>query len=213
MVTSRGTVWMVVLAAGLAMLGSACMAADGLPAVGIVDVAKVNNEAPRIKQLSELLEKKGVEFDSKLGIRGQSLMLPEEQIRELIDLKLKPAPTDADKARIKQITDQEKANDDELKKLQTTPQLTDDQKKRMGELADFQKKAQEMRENMAKDYTIQYQSEAANLTAKANAEIEEVVKKLATDKKLAFVFAKNAIFFGGTDITSEVISKLDRKPE
>jgi Skp family chaperone for outer membrane proteins len=213
MVTSRGVVWMIAVAVGLLFVASAGMAADSGIAVGIVDVTKVYAEAPRVKQLRETLDKHTLDLSKKLEIRGQNLMLTEEQVRELIDLQTKVNPTEAEKAKIKQQTDLERGNDEELKKLQAATQLDDKQKARLNELTDLQKKSKTTGEQMEKDYNAQLQTEAKDLESKAASEIEQVIKKIAEDKKFAFVFAKDAVFYGGTDVTSQVIDKLERKPE
>jgi Skp family chaperone for outer membrane proteins len=213
MVISRGMVWTIVITAALSLAASACLAADSGIAVGTVDVTKVYSEAPRVKQLRETLDKHTLDLSQKLEVRGQNLMLTEEQIKDLIELKMKVNPTEADKAKIKQYTDLERANDDELKKLQATTPPDEKQKARLTELTDLQKKAKTTGEQMEKDYNTQLQNEARDLEAKAASEIEQVIKKIAEEKKFAFVFARDAVFYGGTDITSQVIDKLERKSE
>lgn len=213
MIGSRKIALAIGIVSVLLFVASVCYAAESPLTVGVVDVTKVYAEAPRIKQLREQLDKRRVELSTKLEIRGQSLMLSEEQVRELIDLKLKPTPTEAEKTKIKQLVDLERANDDELKTLQGTAQPTDAQKTRMNELAEIQKKSKTIGEQMERDYNSQLQNEAMGLESKAATEIEEVIKTVAQAKKLSFVFAKDAVFFGGVDVTTEVIGKLDRKPE
>lgn len=213
MITSRGMVWTIAIAAGLWLISSACMAAEGGLAVGTVDVTKVYAEAPRVKQLREVLERHNLELSQKLEIRGQNLMLTEEQVRELIELKQKANATEADKAKIKQYTDLEKANDEELKKLQGTAQPDEKQKARLNELTDLQKKSKATGEQMERDYNTQLQNEARELEAKAASEIEDVIRKIAEEKKFSFVFAKDSVLFGGTDVTTMVIDRLERKPE
>ncbi len=203
----------VVLAATCWFVGTVCNAADSGIAVGIVDVGKVYAEAPRIKQMRETLQNRTLDLSKKLEIRSQNLMLTEEQVRELVDLRLKSAPTEADKAKIKQLSDIERANDEELKKLQATAQLDDKQKARLNELNDLQKKAKTIGEQMEQDYNSQLENERMDLEKKAVEEIEAVIKKIAEEKKLTYVFAKDAVFFGGTDFTSQVIEKLERKPQ
>lgn len=209
----RGRAFWTALAALGALLSSACWAAD--PAIGTVDMAKVYTEAPRIKQLRERLEQRSKEFESRLDIREQNLMLTEEQVRELIDLKMKPSPTDKDKARIQELTDIERSLDEQLKNLQNTPQdkLTDTEKTRLKELTDLQTASKTAGGQIEKDYNSQLQNEARELEAKASEEISAVIKQIAESKKLAYVVDKAVVFFGGTEITNEVIAKLDRRAE
>jgi Skp family chaperone for outer membrane proteins len=209
----RGLAWAVVFAAVSSLAGSSCFAASSAVAIGAVDIAKVRAEAPRVKQLSEKMDRLGAELDAKISVRLQHLMLTEEQVKELIDLKIKANPTEQEKARIKQITDIDRANDEELKTLQGTAQPDEKQKARLSELTEMQKKSKALADQVARDYNTQYQSEGLSLSDKADAELREVVTKIAESKKLAFVFDKDSLIFGGIDITSDVISRLDRKPE
>lgn len=207
----RGVVCAYALASVLSALP--CLAANSSLAVGTVDIPKVKAEAPRIKQLAERLDRLGAELDAKISVRAQNVMLTEEQVKELIDLKLKGKPTEQEKARIKELTDLERANDGELKKLQGTAQPDDKQKARLNELTEMQKKSKTLADQMAKDYAAQYQNEGVSLSNTADAELREVVTKIAESKKLAFVFDKDSVFFGGTDITSDVIRLMDRKAD
>lgn len=204
--------WTVLAVVG-AFVAPACSAAD--VAIGTVEMAKVYTEAPRVKQLRERLEQRSKEFDSRLDIREQNLMLTEEQVRELIELKMKPNPTDKEKARIQELTETEHKLDEQLKNLQNTPQdkLTDTEKARLKELTDLQAASKTAGGQIEKDYNTQLQNEARELEAKAFDEITAVIKQIAEAKKLNYVLEKNVVFFGGTDVTNEVIAKLDRKPE
>ncbi len=210
----RGCAFLMALTALSILSTSVCGAADAV-AIGTVDMGKVYTEAPRIKQLREQLEQRSKEFESRLDIREQNLMLTEEQVRELIDLKMKPNPSDKEKARIQELTDLERKLDEQLKNLQNTPQdkLTDAEKARLKELTDLQAASKTAGGQIEKDYNTQLQNEARELEAKASEEINAVIKQLAEAKKLSYVLDKSAVFYGGSDITNEVIAKLDRKPQ
>ena len=212
MTASRRTALVILMAVAAILIAAECLAADTLT-VGVVDIGKVYAEAPRIKQLRVQLDRRRQELGARLEIRSQNLMLTEEQIRELVELKMKEKPTDQDKARIKELTDLERANDEELKKLQATAQPTDQEKARLKELTEMQQKAKATGEQIEKDYNVQFQNEANSLEAKAAQEIEEAVKQIAAAKKFQLVFAKDAVLVGGSDLTNDVIAKLDRKPE
>jgi outer membrane protein len=45
---------------------------------------------------------------------------------------------------------------------------------------------------------------------KADARMQEIINDVAGDKKLSIVFDKNAVLFGGTDITEAVIAKAQK---
>jgi len=214
MIKSGAMGWRALCAvAAAALLGGAAFAADAPLKIGIVDVEKLYSDAPRVKQYDEVRAKLRAELGTKLEIRSLNTMLSEAQVKELVDLKLKPNPADPDTKRIKELTDLERAADDELKKLQTTPQLTDEQKARLKELTDMQQKSKSIGEQMEKDYNSQLDSKAQELETKVESEIREAINKVAAEKSYAYVLAKAMVFVGGTDITDDVIGKLERKAE
>ena len=214
MIKSGAIAWSVACAvAAVALLGGVAFAADAGPKIGIVDVQKLYSDAPRVKQYREGLLTLRTELETKLDIRGQNLMLDEASVKELVDLKIKTKPTEAETKRIKELTDLERAADEELKKLQTTPQPTEQQKARLKELTDMQQKSKSIGEQMGKDYYARIDSKTQELETKADGEIREAINKVAAEKSYAYVLAKAAVFVGGTDITDDVIGKLERKAE
>lgn len=211
---SRRIAWVVAVVFVAAMLigAVAVQAADEAPKIGVVDTDKVYKEAPRVKQYTEELNVVKNELALKLNVRNQNLMLSDEEIKELVDLKAKgAAATEQDKARIQALEKISRDRDDEFSKLQNTTTLTDQQKARMKELQDMQQKSKETGNALARDYESQFQSKMQALSDKADADVLDVIKKVAEAKGLTQVFVKAALLYGGTDITDEVISKLDRK--
>ena len=200
----------VIVAVGLIGAG-AWSAAPPEPKIGVVDGQKIDANAPRIKQYKEELDAFANVLKAKLDIRAQSRMLDENEIKELIDLKTKEKPIDADKARITVLTELDKTKSEELQKLQEAKEPNDQQKARLNELMDLQKKSSEMGNALSKDYDGQYQSKAIDLQGKIDAEVRAVVAKVAEAKGLTLVFDKAVVVYGGIDITDDVVLRLDRK--
>ena len=214
MIKSGAMAWSVACAvAAAALLGGVAFAADAGLKIGIVDVQKLYADDPRVKQYREGLDKLRTELGAKLDIRSQNRMLDDTAVKELVELKTKVTPTDADTKRIQELTDQERANDEALKKLQTTAQLTDEQKAKLKALTDMQQKSTSIGEQMEKDYNAQIDSKAQESETKVDAEVRDAINKVAQEKSYNYVLAKAAIFVGGTDITDDVIAKLERKAE
>jgi Skp family chaperone for outer membrane proteins len=214
MVRSRKTAWMALaIISAAVVLGSAAIAADTVPKIGMVDVAKIGRDAPRIKQYEEQREAKLAELSQKLDVRNQNLMLDENLVKELIDLKLKgTAATDKDKARIAELEKTEKDRDSELKRLQGTQNPSDKDKATLKELQDMQAKSKATGDALEKDYINQMQTKTQELNEKAKTDMQEAVNKVAEAKGLTLVLVKDAVMFGGgLDITDDVIAKLDRK--
>ena len=213
MVRSRKTAWTALaMISAAAVLGSAAIAADNAPKIGILDIAKIYKDAPRIKQYMEQLETLRTQLGQKLEVRSQNLMLDENSIKELIEIKLKgAAATDKDKARIAELEKIEKDQDGKLKQLQAVQQPNDTQKTQLKDLQDLQSRSKTAGEAYEKDYNGQIQTKAQELDEKAKADMQEAVNKVAEAKGLNLVLVKDAVMFGGTDVTDDVIAKLDRK--
>ena len=83
------------------------------------------------------------------------------------------------------------AKEDELKKMQDKFQK---------ELEDLRRKAQEASEKKQKDLE--------EMSTKLKTQVEDAIKDVAKDKKLEVVVDKQAVLFGGMDITEDVIKKI-----
>lgn len=202
---------LVCIIAVVGLFGSGAWAAAAEPKIGVVDGQKIDSNAPRVKQYMEQLDARQQLLKTKLEIRAQNLMLDENEINELIDLKTKEKPTDAENARVKVLTDLERAKDDELKKMQETKDLNDQQKSRLQELMNLQQKSKDMGNSLSKDYDTQLQSLAGELQGKIDTDVRAAVAKVAETKGLSLVFDKVVVVYGGIDITDDVIARLDRK--
>lgn len=197
--------------AGMALLGTIAMAADSTPKIGVVDLDKLYKDAPRVKQYTDQLNVFKDSLAAKLDIRGQNLMLDENEIKELIDLKAKQAPTEKDTARIKELTDAERARDDQFKLLSGKSPLDDTEKGKLKQFQDMQQKSKDTGTALAKDYDNQLSSKMQELNGQAEKDVQDAINKVAEAKGLTMVVAKAAVLLGGIDITDDVISKLDRK--
>jgi len=212
MTKSRITAWVTAAAVAVGVLmGVACFAADPPQKIGVVDLMKVDKDAPRIKQYGEEADKFRALLQQRLEIRLQNLMLDENEIRELIDLRTKENSSDKDKARAKELEDAERAKDAELKQLQETKEPDEAQKARLKQLQELQQKSKSTGEALRQDYEGQLQSKMIELRGQVETDLREAVKKIAEAKQLTMVVVKDVVYFGGIDITDDVIGKLDRK--
>lgn len=217
----RMTRVMAAVAAFVLVGTAAWTASSNEPRIGVVDVQRVIKDAPRMKQYSDELAVFKQTLSTKMFLRARNEMLDETEMKELIDLKIKPTPTSADNARIKALTDIERSRDEELKKLQETNKPNDAQKARMKELQELQRKSREAGEAATKDGYDQLEGKSADVWAKAESEMQIAVNKVAEARKLPLVLARriavgegqtvSAVLFGGIDVTDDVIAKLERK--
>ncbi len=224
MLRLRNIAYLMAAAAMFTLISAPAPAADSSSLkIGVVDLERVYKNAPRVQQYMDELKTFSEALNAKLDIRAKNMMTDEKEIAELIDLKTKPNPTDADKARIQVLASAAQAKDDEFKALQQVKEPSDVQKARLKELQDMQKKSQQAGEAIAKDYYGQSQSKGQDLAAKADVEVQAAVTKVAEAKALPLVLAKRLsgpngesldfVLYGGIDITDDIIGKLDRKTQ
>lgn len=210
---SRGVAFTICLAAmAICLGGAAAFAADPPVKIATVDLAKLDT-SPRLTQYNEQLGDLKKQLDTKLNIRAQNLLLADQEIRDLIELKTKDAPTDADKAKIKTLEEQSQKLNTELTTLEQTKELAEAQKTRLGELQQAKKKSTDTGINLQKDYEKQFNDKATELMTTYRNDAKEACEKVAKEKGYTVVLASDAVMFGGTDISALVIDKLDRKSQ
>lgn len=202
-----------IIAVVMALSCAAGFAAEKPVKIGVLDVPRLYKDAPRIKQFAEQLDAFKKELSLKLEIRGKNMFLAEDEINELVETKIKTNPTDADKARIKALEDKNLAVDSELKSLTQTNPLNEEQKARQKAIQDAYAKASKNGEAMQADYNDLLNSKGKDLDDKLSKEIDAAVKKHAEENSFTFIVDKQAVLFGGIDITDTIISKMVRKAD
>ena len=208
---SRIIAFTVCLAAlALAFGALAAFAADPPVKIATVDLAKLDT-SPRLIQYNEQFAALKKQLDDKLSIRIQNLLLNEEEITALIDLKTKESLTDADKAKLKTAEDESTKRNTELASLKETNPLTDVQKTRLTELQQAEKKSTDTGANLQRNYESQLNTKYGELMTLFRTDAKDACEKVAKEKGYTCVLASDAVMFGGTDISDLVIAKLDRK--
>jgi Skp family chaperone for outer membrane proteins len=212
MLKLRMTAWaLAVMLVGVGQTASAAPAADQAQKTAVVDIEKVYSNAPRVKQYSEELNAFGQDLGKKVDIRNKYMMLNETEIQELVLLKTKSSRTSAEDTRMKELEEAERTRDAKYSTLQETKEPTEEQKTQLKELRDMRQKAKDTLDALARDYDGQLKSKQQELLGKADVDIRDAITKVATAKSISMVLAKDAVLFGGTDITDDVIKNLDRK--
>jgi len=213
MFVMRRIAWVVVAVIAVSVAGyGGVYAAEPAPKIGVVDLDKVHTNAPRIKQYWDEINNLKTGLEKKLEIRSLNMLLSGNEIEELMNLKTKTAAlTDAEKNRVKELVTAQEARATELQTLEQTKDPNDTQKARLKELQDARKNSSTAGEAITKDYDTMLKSKVDELDKKAEVDLRDVITKVAVAKGLGIVVAKDAVLYGGIDITDDVIGKLDRK--
>ena len=209
MLKSRRMAWTLTLTIISTFFGLSTAMAAQETKIGVVDTARVFKDAPRIKKYNDEYIKFRQSLGAKLDIRSQNRMLDENEVKELVDLKLNENATDKDKTRIKELEDAERARDAELKALQETKEPDEAKKARLKQLQDMQQISNTKGNELAKSYDEQLATRMQELNNNAEVEMRDAIKKVAEAKALTLVVAKEAVLFGGIDISDDIIAKLE----
>lgn len=205
-----------IIAIGFAVIGigrSAGFAADPPVKIAVVDMEKVNRDAPRMKQYMEDIDRFKKNLLMKLDIRSQNMLLSPADIEELVAKKTLSNPTEQDKNRVKELEGLQEKIDKELKDLEQAKDLNDQQKARLNELRAIRKKSEDTGNALSKDYETQYTNKVQDMDKLAAADLKDAIQKIAVAKGFTVVVVKEAVLLGGTDISDDVINKLDRKAQ
>lgn len=130
--------------------------------------------------------------DTKKVLESSSLMQAYNVAKQEVD-NFKKATEDLRLDKSKQLDSarEKKATEEELKKM----------------LEQFQKDLA-TRQQQGMDLEDKKKRELDDLSAKFRVKVDDAIKAVAKDKKLDVVVAKEAVLFGGTDITDDVIKKI-----
>lgn len=83
--------------------------------------------------------------------------------------------------------------------------------------SEYQEKKEELSEDDGEEELDriyqEYQTNKQRLESGLNKEITDIIGEIAASKKLGVVIFKNSVYYGGVDITEEVITNLDKKKE
>jgi len=193
------------------LAGTAVLAANTDMKVGFVDTERVYKEAPRMAQLEEEVNALDQLLTKKLKIRAQHLMLTESEIGELVDLQIDAGSKPAAGSRITELTNLDRTRSEEQTTLNESRNLTDKQRTRLKELQDILRKSQQAGEALYNDYLAQMQRKANEIRGEQDAEIRAATDRVREARGLAFVLDRSMVLSGAIEVTSDVISRLDRK--
>ena len=211
------------LAGGLAAVVAAGVLTTALPGsaqkdkkqaastIGYVDLGQVTEQ---IKKTStwQVNTKKFDDQRSKFSEEIQGLTktryLTAQERKQLEDLRAKPKPTDDEKNRIRELEARSEAVDKEFQTLAGVEKPTPEQDKRIKELADMRKAALALLQDETDQRTEQLRKLEAEVLEDMQGQVLKRVQEVAESKNLTLVIDRQAILYGGQDLTPDVLKKL-----
>jgi outer membrane protein len=198
---------------GAALL-AAVLLAPGLaqaqqPAVGTVDTGRIATEYKGMQALNQQYNDFQREREQKLMDRQRVMMLVDADYTKYLDLKQAAAPTESTQKQLTDLETSAKQREDRYRALADKRDRTAEEQKEYDELNKvYNQRMGEMRvlqDSLAKEV----QAKREELTKTITTSLDTAIKTVAEAKKLSLVIAKEAVLYGGTDITNEVLEKLN----
>lgn len=186
--------------------------ASALIPVGFVDIDEVMDKSAAGQAAKKQASSLRTQLEGNLTKKQQMALLSAEQRAELDKLQAKPEnqKSDADKAKIAQLTAAGDALEKELVGLQQKASPTDAEKAKIEELTKKMITARQQLERDQEEAQKQLNEQGAKIMGDLQEKIYKAVEDVAKDRSLAMVVHKEARLFGGEDITDAVINKLKK---
>jgi Skp family chaperone for outer membrane proteins len=211
---SKNQLW-AKAALGLCLLGGAgwvsappARAADSVT-IGILDEAKLGKGYTKYSAELDTLSKRAAAYDAQLDARE---VLDDAQGKRFDELIAKPNRTDAEETEFQNLvaagTTRRKDRDALIGKAQRTPE----EEARLKGTQDNMKANTNAVRHLEDDLFQQLKTTENETNQKYIDLANEVVKKVAVDKKLTVVLRKDAVVWSvpSVDITDEVLSRLNK---
>ena len=206
-VIRRMGVVIAALIVALAAVG-AVQAADTFGFVNVQDVFQGYEKTAKSNAELDALSKQLV---AKLQVMDENLLLSDSELQELMTLRIKGQLTDPENARMKALQDREIVLDKELADLSSKKEPTAQEQARLKELQDRQVKSRESSDKLKDESEKTFGDRSKALSQEIRDDIVKAIEAVAKDKKLSMVVDKEAVLYGGTDVTKDVLDKLGKK--
>jgi Skp family chaperone for outer membrane proteins len=205
----------VLVAAGLlaALPGAAQKKNQAKPdaVVGFVDLGLVTEQVkqtPEWKQMVGEFENEKTRYRTELEDMQRLRYLTKTEREELTNLRAKTKASDAEKGRVDALLKRSDELEGEFRTLAGVEKPNDEQGKRLGELQKLRDQGIQILQEETEKRAGYLQKKEGELLQKMQDRILKIVGQVAEGKGMVMVVDRQAILFGGTDLTDDVVKKL-----
>jgi len=197
---------------GFAMSMPAWAEADG-PKWGVIDMERVAVEYQEMQKLNQ--EFQDFQRNQEIELQGQhtTRLLTDAERQEFVDLSAMGAPTDVRTQRLTELRGLSDEREQRLLELRKKDECTEEEAAERQELeARYEARMAELaalQEEMKASRVAKYE-ELSKLVADS---VDNAIKAVVEEQKLALVLRKDSVMYGGVDITEAVLAKLNAKSE
>jgi Skp family chaperone for outer membrane proteins len=184
--------------------------------VGFVDLGRVTDQikkTPTWQVMTKRFEDERTKFQAEIADLTKIRYLSDVERKEFETLKAKAKPTDSEKARTAELEARSDALDKEFTTLAGQEKPTPEQEARLKALA----KMRETAVNALQEETDKRSQSLRDLEGQVLEEMQgkilKFVEQVADSKNLVMVIDRQAVLYGGLDLTEDVLKKLGSAPK
>lgn len=188
-------------------------AAESTGSIGFVDLNQISEEIKKSPSWQKMVQKATetrTRYSEELDNMVQRRHLTDAELKELGELQAKPKPTDAEKEKVTKLLRKSDDLDKEFNDLANTTPLTPQQTTRMQEIGELRNKAGQKLQAARADREEKLQEMEGTMLGELQTKILKVVSDAAKSQSLEIVVDKQALLYGGRDITATVITKMPK---
>lgn len=197
----------------LLLLGGVASAA-GVPRVGVVDVAKVEEalkQSSEWQQMTEQFEAQRVAFRSQMEVLSKYRYLSKDEREEVRRLTNDPSPSRDNRRRIEQLESKSYKLDREFQHLVEIARPSQKQRRRLMEIQSVRERHMELLRDGERERAQRLAQGEADLLAAQHGKVEKAAADVAREQQFELVVDRQFVLFGGQDATNEVLRRIESR--
>jgi len=179
--------------------------------VGVVEWQKLLDEFVEYQDTAKTYEQYVRSKEDVLRKEIALRMLTKEEKKEYDDLAAVPAPTDQQKQRMADLEKLAADREQELDNLQTAASPNEEQKKRLDELRAISSARSKELQGLQTALRDDVEKKDAELMKPLEEKIKKALAEISKERNLTVVLRKENVLYGGADITSALVARLNKK--
>jgi Skp family chaperone for outer membrane proteins len=207
--------WIALAVLALFTVGSwmveAAQAQNPAFSLAFVDLRRLSSEYEGTKQSQTELNAFQQTLRKQLDDLEAIRFLDDKERGEVATLRAVASPTPEQKKRLDDLLAASKARGDQLRALQQNPNKTDAEKADFDRLSQLSNKTDDEMETLGTQLDDQLTAKSAELSKKLTDTVLAAITDIAKQKAYTVVMDKQAVLYGGTDLTDDVMKKLSGK--
>lgn len=179
--------------------------------IGVVDMQRIVKEYQRLVQEDKAFKEFARNLEEDLRARlTVRLLSPPEQEEYLRLWKKGPQATAEEQKRLRELEEKAKQAERRLEELSQKPDPSPQEKQDLERLRKAALEAQGRLEQLQQEYQRQLEERNRTVSEQLDRNIRNAISFVAGAKNLPLVLDREAVLFGGVDITNEVLAELNK---